>query len=102
VQPRLFGEDTLMGRAHRSRPNRLGEKLRLIRIQLGLTQSQLIASLSVENEALYPSSISLFEQGGREPSLLVLLAYSNLSGVIINDLVDDKVKLSELSIKRSR
>ena len=84
-----------MGRAHRSRPNRLGEKLLLIRTRLGLTQSELIKKLGVKNEALYPSSISLFEKGGREPSLLVLLAYSNLSGWTINELVDDKVKLSE-------
>ena len=88
-----------MGRAHRSRPNRLGEKLRLIRIQFGLTQSALIDKLAVKSEPLYPSSISLFEQGAREPSLLVLLAYSNLAGVSINELVDDKVKLSDLSIK---
>ncbi|HJP93726.1 MAG TPA: helix-turn-helix transcriptional regulator [Pyrinomonadaceae bacterium] len=91
-----------MGRAHRSRPNRLGEKLLLIRTQLGLTQSQLIDKLAVKGEALYPSSISLFEQSGREPSLLVLLAYSNLAGVTINQLVDDQVRLSELSIKRRR
>ena len=91
-----------MGRAHRSRPNRLGEKLLLIRTQLGLTQSQLIDRLAVKGEALYPSSISLFEQGGREPSLIVLLAYSNLAAVTINQLVDDKVKLSELLIKRRR
>ena len=88
-----------MGRAHRSRPNRLGEKLRLIRIKFGLTQSALIDQLGVKGESLYPSSISLFEQGVREPSLLVLLAYSNLAGVTINHLVDDKVKLSQLSIK---
>jgi len=88
-----------MGRAHRSRPNRLGEKLRLIRIKFGLTQSALIDELRVKDESLYPSSISLFEQGVREPSLLVLLAYSNLAGVTINELVDDKVKLSQLSIK---
>jgi len=62
---------------------------------LGLTQSELIKRLAVKGEALYPSSISLFEQGGREPSLLVLLAYSNLSGWTINELVDDKVKLNE-------
>jgi transcriptional regulator with XRE-family HTH domain len=102
VQARLFVEGKLMGRAHRSRPNRLGEKLRLIRTQLGLTQSQLIDTLAVKGEALYPSSISLFEQNEREPSLLVLLAYSNLVGVSINDLVDDTVKPSELSIKRQR
>lgn len=82
-----------MGRAHRSRPKRLGEKLLLIRTRLGLTQSELIKELGVKNESLYPSSISLFEKGEREPSLKVLLAYSNLSGWSINDLVDDKVKL---------
>ena len=89
-----------MGRAHRSRPNRLGEKLRLIRTQFGLSQSALIDKLAVKSEPLYPSSISLFEQGAREPSLLVLLAYSNLAGVTINELVDDKVKLSDLPTKK--
>lgn len=91
-----------MGRAHRSRPNRLGEKLRSIRIQFDLTQSALIDKLAVKSERLYPSSISLFESGAREPSLPVLLAYSNLAGVTINELVDDKVNLSDLSIKKKR
>jgi transcriptional regulator with XRE-family HTH domain len=91
-----------MGRAHRSRPHRLGEKLLLIRIRLGLTQSELIRKLAVKDEVLYPSSISLFERGGREPSLLVLLAYSNLSGWTINELVDDKVDLSEAKIRKER
>ena len=88
-----------MGSAHRSRPHRLGEKLLLIRIRLGLTQSELIRRLAVKGEVLYPSSISLFEHGGREPSLLVLLAYSNLSGWTINDLVDDKVSLSDTEMR---
>jgi transcriptional regulator with XRE-family HTH domain len=102
VQPRLFREDKLMGRAHRSRPNRLAEKLRFIRIHFGLTQSALIKRLAVKSEPLYPSSISLFEQGGREPSLLVLLAYSKLAGVTINELVDDKVRLLDLRVKAWR
>ena len=89
-----------MGRAHRSRPDRLGEKLLLIRVRLGLSQSELIKKLAVKSEALYPSSISLFERGGREPSLPVLLAYSNLSGWSINELVDDKVDLSEGKTKK--
>ena len=91
-----------MGRAHRSRPHRLGEKLLLIRIRLGLTQSELIRKLAVKSEALYPSSISLFERGGREPSLPVLLAYSNLSGWTINELVDDKVDLSDAKVPKKR
>ncbi len=88
-----------MGRAHRSRPNLLAEKLRFLRKHFGLTQSALIKRLAVKGEPLYPSSISLFEQGGREPSLLVLLAYSKLAGVTINDLVDDKVRLTDLRVK---
>ncbi|HKR13272.1 MAG TPA: hypothetical protein VJT15_14515 [Pyrinomonadaceae bacterium] len=63
-----------------------------------MTQSELITKLAVRNEFLYPSSISLFERGGREPSLLVLLAYSNLSGWTINELVDDKIDLSDAKI----
>jgi transcriptional regulator with XRE-family HTH domain len=90
-----------MGRAHRSRSHRLGEKLLLIRSRLGLTQPELIRRLAVK-EVLYPSSISLFERGRREPSLPVLLAYSNLSGWTINELVDDKVDLSEAKIRKHR
>ena len=91
-----------MGRAIRSRPKRLGEKLLLIRIRLGLTQSELIKRLAVKGEGLYPSSISLFERNGREPSLPVLLAYSNLSGWTINELVDDKVDLSKAKFLKQR
>lgn len=82
-----------MGRAHRSRPKGLGEKLLLIRTHLGLTQPQLIKLLAVKGERLYPSSVSLFESGQREPSLLVLLRYARLSGVPMESLVDDKIRL---------
>lgn len=82
-----------MGRAHRSRPKWLGEKLLLIRTHLGLTQPQLIKLLAVKGERLYPSSVSLFESGQREPSLLVLLRYARLVGVPMESLVDDKIRL---------
>jgi transcriptional regulator with XRE-family HTH domain len=82
-----------MGRAHRSRPKGLGEKLFLIRTHLGLTQPQLIKLLAVKGERLYPSSVSLFESGQREPSLLVLLRYARLVGVPMESLVDDKIRL---------
>ena len=84
-----------MGRSTGARPKRLGTKLLQIRTSLDLTQAGLIKALAVKGAKLYPSNISEFEQGKPEPSLLVLLAYSNLSGHTINDLVDDKVKLAD-------
>jgi len=82
-----------MGRSYRERPKQLGRKLALIRTRLGLTQPELIKALGVKGEPLYPSSISLYEQGKREPPLLVLLKYARLAGVTMEQLVDDKMKL---------
>ena len=56
-----------MGRSYRSRPKKLGGKLKLIRDGFGLTQPEMIEKLAVKNEALYPSSISEYERGKREP-----------------------------------
>jgi transcriptional regulator with XRE-family HTH domain len=84
-----------MGRSYRERPKQLGRKLALIRTRLGLTQPELIKELGVKGEPLYPSSISLYEQGKREPPLLVLLKYARLAGVTMESLVDDKMKLPD-------
>ncbi len=82
-----------MGRAHRPRPTRLGEKLRLIRQGLDLTQEQMIRLLDAKDEPLYPASISEYEQGKREPSLLVLLKYARLFKVPMEALIDDEMDL---------
>lgn len=84
-----------MGRSYRERPRQLGRKLALIRKRLGLTQPELIALLAVKGEPLYPSSITLYEQGKREPPLLVLLRYARLADVTMESLVDDKMKLPD-------
>ncbi|HEV7396405.1 MAG TPA: helix-turn-helix transcriptional regulator [Pyrinomonadaceae bacterium] len=84
-----------MGRSYRERPKRLGRKLALIRQRLGLTQPELIVRLGVKGEPLYPSSITLYEQGKREPPLLVLLRYARLADVTMESLVDDKLKLPD-------
>jgi transcriptional regulator with XRE-family HTH domain len=60
---------------------------------LGLTQPELIKQLKVKGEKLYPSGISLYEQGKREPSLPVLLAYARLAGISTDALIDDKLDL---------
>lgn len=82
-----------MGRSYRSRPKKLGKKLRLIRNRLDLTQPEMIKMLAVKNEPLHPSSISEYETGKREPPLLVLLRYAKIAGISTDVLIDDKEKL---------
>jgi transcriptional regulator with XRE-family HTH domain len=84
-----------MGRAHRRKPTRLAAKLCAIRTGLDLTQEQMIERLNCSEASLYPASISLYEQGKREPPLLVLLAYARAGGVTIEMLVDDALDLPE-------
>ena len=81
-----------MGRSYRTRPRRLAEKLKAIRVKLGLTQAQMVKALAVRNEPLRPASISGYELGQREPPLLVLLRYARLGGCTMEQLVDDKIK----------
>ena len=82
-----------MGRSYRSRPKRLGRKLRSIRISLGLTQAQMVTKLGVKDEPLYPASISQYETGKREPPLLALLKYARFARVPVDVLIDDKLNL---------
>ena len=79
-----------MGRARRPKPARLASKLLQIRTQLGLTQEQMLEHLNYKKSPLYASQISDFEQGKREPPLLVLLQYSRVSGVPMEILIDDE------------
>ena len=79
----------------RQQPKKLAGKLRQIRITLGFTQQQMVETLKRQrrNLRVYPGNISRFEQGLREPTLLVLLAYARIVGVTIDDLVDDEIIL---------
>ena len=81
-----------MGRSYRSRPKRLAEKLKAIRLKLGLTQAQMVKALAVKDEPLRPASISGYELGEREPPLIVLLRYARLGGCTMEQLVDDKIR----------
>lgn len=82
-----------MGRSYRERPKKLGRKLKQIRLDLGLTQPEMIARLGVKSEPLHAASISQYETGKREPPLLVLLKYARLAGVSTDVLIDDKLRL---------
>ena len=91
-----------MGTNPRVRAKRLAEKLRYIRESLNLTQSELLRRLDIEGLATQ-SKISEFESGRRDPSLLILLQYSRLAGIHMEDLVDDEVDLpARLKAKRTR
>jgi len=83
-----------MGRSQRSRPKKLAYKLRCIRENFDITQAEMVKELKgygLRREKLYAATISQFESGVREPSLLVLLAYSKYSGIPVNSLIDDEV-----------
>jgi len=82
-----------MGRSFRQRPKNLGRKLKRIRLNLGLTQDEMIKRVAVKGEPLYPASISLYETGKREPPLLVLLRYARLAGISTDVLIDDRLDL---------
>ena len=80
-----------MGRSYRSRPRKLGAKLKAVRTQLGLTQTEMVKVLAVKDEPLRASSISGYELSQREPPLLVLLKYARLAHCTMEDLVDDSI-----------
>lgn len=81
-----------MARGARVRPERLPEKLLQIRVALGLSQSELLRRLGLEEQMDY-RRISEFERGSTEPHLTVLLQYARAAGVHMEDLVDDELDL---------
>lgn len=83
-----------MGQASREKPARLADKLVHIRTALGLSQNEMIRRLGL-SEKLIRESISAFERGIREPSLLVLLQYARAAGVYVDALIDDEVDLPD-------
>ncbi|HEX7955315.1 MAG TPA: helix-turn-helix transcriptional regulator [Pyrinomonadaceae bacterium] len=82
-----------MGTA-RPKPERLAEKLRQIRLALGLSQPEMLKRLGLE-EGMQYARISEYETGQREPSLLTLLAYSRVAGVHMEVLADDELDLPD-------
>jgi transcriptional regulator with XRE-family HTH domain len=88
------GRYLLMGRKARERPERLAEKLLQIRNSLGLSQSEMLRRLALEDAISY-KKISEFELGNREPTLLMLLEYAHAANVIADVLIDDELDLPE-------
>jgi transcriptional regulator with XRE-family HTH domain len=83
-----------MGRASRPKPTRLAEKLRQVRLYLGLSQNQMLRRLGLDEE-LFQGSISGYELGTREPPLTVLLQYARAANLYVEVLIDDELDLPE-------
>ena len=81
-----------MGKRARRKPERLAGKLVQIRMALGLSQSEMLRRLEVEDQIDY-TAISKYELGRNEPSLLILLQYARAAGVCVDALIDDKQDL---------
>jgi len=81
-----------MGRRARMKPEHLSEKLLQIRLALGLSQSELLRRLDLEDAMDY-RRISEFERGTTEPHLFVVLQYARVAGVHMEDIVDDELDL---------
>jgi transcriptional regulator with XRE-family HTH domain len=79
-----------MGRKARLRPKRLAEKLREVRLALGLSQTDMLNRLGFD---IHYSRISEYELGKNEPPLPILLRYARLAGVSLDVLVDDGLDL---------
>lgn len=86
----------------RPRPTLLHEKLLAIREFLDLGQLDMANKLEAEILArsgrqyqIHPGRISQYENGVREPSLLVLLGYIHLGQVHMESVVDDEVTIDE-------
>lgn len=78
----------------RRRPERMGEKLRQVRLSLGLSQTEMLRRIEAEDLISY-TQISQYETGIREPSLIILLQYARVAGVPTEVLIDDELDLPE-------
>jgi transcriptional regulator with XRE-family HTH domain len=76
----------------RPKPERLAGKLLQIRNALGLSQTEMLRRLGLE-ESMKHTRISEYELGIREPSLITLLQYARVAGICVDVLIDDKTDL---------
>jgi len=81
-----------MGTRTRQKPARLSDKLRQIRLSFGLSQTELVNYLGLQDVIAY-NKISNLEQATREPDLPTLLKYARAAGVCVYVLIDDELDL---------
>jgi transcriptional regulator with XRE-family HTH domain len=77
----------------RAMPKKLGTKMKQIRLRLGMSQREIVEALNYTATPLRASQISQYEQGQREPTMMLVLAYARLAKVSVESLIDDRMKL---------
>ena len=80
----------------RAMPKKLGKKLLQIRLNLGMSQREIVKALKYHDTPLRASQISQYESGQREPTMMLVLAYARLAKVSVESLIDDKMKIDRL------
>lgn len=91
-----------MVRLKAEQPKRLGEKLRLIREELNLSQDgmfELLQKYLKPGVRIHEGYISLYENQRRIPPLLTILAYSKAANVSVEAIIDDDIDLSNMNIQ---
>jgi transcriptional regulator with XRE-family HTH domain len=82
-----------MARSKRRKPV-LAEKLRHIRLAMGLSQNQMIARMGLA-DTLLREEVSDFERNRRIPPLEVILEYARAANVTVEALIDDGLSLPD-------
>ena len=90
-----------MGTKPRPRPERLAQKLLQIRNAFGLSQTEMLRRLGVEDSIAY-YRISEYETGKREPPLPILLEYARVAHVYVDALINDSVDLPNVLPSRKK
>jgi transcriptional regulator with XRE-family HTH domain len=82
-----------MGGKQLDKPKRMGEKVRDIRLRLGLTQQEMFELLERHGAKIHIGYIGLYEVNERVPAIKVALAYARAAGIPMETLVDDEMNL---------
>jgi transcriptional regulator with XRE-family HTH domain len=83
-----------MKKSSRTKTLHLAEKLGRIRLELGLSQNEILDRIGFTEE-LFRSNISQYERGERVPPLQVLLRYAQIANVWVDVLINDELDLPE-------
>jgi DNA-binding XRE family transcriptional regulator len=79
-----------MSKNNIEKPERLAEKMRRVRLKLGLSQAKMGEALGKYEVERSGGSIGAYEKEDQLPPLLVVLAYARLAKFPMDLLIDDK------------